>query len=180
MGQALRRGIARHRAGLLQLGADLLGERLDRLPAVQALDQLGGERGDLLAPLLLDGIGLHLGLHRLVGLLLLGRDGQHIDPGIAAVAELGGVGLDAGRPGERRLRDLGRLGMLDRRLAVAGLAVAVDLGDLAEGKLQAPAPISCRVLPAERSFSAFSCSVCISRLTRSSAMRSLISLLTSS
>ena len=110
-------------------------------PLVRRSTSLAAHGGDLLAPLLLDGIGLHLGLHRLVGLLLLGRDGQHIDPGIAAVAELGGVGLDAGRPRECRLRDPGRLGMLDRRLALAGLAVAVDLGNLTEGKLQAPADL---------------------------------------
>ena len=47
---------------LLHLGADLLGERLEGLALGQALDQLGGEGGDLLAPLLLDGTGLDLGL----------------------------------------------------------------------------------------------------------------------
>ena len=137
LGQARRRGAARHGRRLLGLAAGLGRESFQALALGQALDKLGGDGDDLLAPLGFHGTGLDLRLHLLERLLLLRRDAEHLGPDIAAIAEVGGLRLQADGAGKRGLRDLGSLGMLDRRLAGAGLARAIRLRDLEERQLQA-------------------------------------------
>ena len=61
---------------------------------------------------------------------------DHVEPGVAAVRKLQGLGLDARARLEHGLRDPPGFRVLDGGLAVGGLAEAVDLGNLAEGELE--------------------------------------------